>query len=55
MINQLGFKDVLHRELGFDGVVISDSLTMKAVATGSYSDRAQKALSASCDLLTLMV
>ncbi|XOZ33979.1 beta-N-acetylhexosaminidase [Halomonadaceae bacterium KBTZ08] len=45
-------KNVLSREVGFRGVVISDDLTMAGAAVaGEPPDRAQAALDAGCDLL----
>lgn len=45
-------KNVLSRELGFRGVVISDDLTMAgAAAAGAPPQRARAALEAGCDLL----
>ncbi len=47
-------KEMLRDEIGFDGVVISDDLTMEgAAAFGSYEDRARLALEAGCDLLLI--
>ena len=47
-------QDILRDQLGFNGVVVSDCLTMEgAAAAGSFSDRVEQALTAGCDLLIL--
>jgi beta-N-acetylhexosaminidase len=45
-------QEVLRRQFNFQGVIISDDLTMTAAATrGNYGERAAEAFSAGCDLL----
>jgi beta-N-acetylhexosaminidase len=42
--------DVIRTELGFDGLIMTDDLSMKAL-TGSFGERARKSLHAGCDLV----
>ena len=45
-------RQILRREMRFEGVVFSDDLSMLgAVVEGSYADRARLALDAGCDVL----
>lgn len=41
--------DVIRGEIGFDGLLMSDDLSMKALG-GSLTERAEKALGAGCDI-----
>jgi beta-N-acetylhexosaminidase len=43
-------RDVIRGEIGFDGLLLSDDLSMQALS-GSYSARARAALFAGCDLV----
>lgn len=46
--------EILRKQLQFEGIIISDDLTMQGAATmGSYPDRARKALAAGCDLISV--
>ena len=42
--------DIIRRDIGFDGVLMSDDLSMKALA-GDFSERARASLAAGCDVV----
>ena len=43
-------RNIIRKELGFDGLLISDDISMRAL-NGEFSYRAQAALAAGCDVV----
>ena len=50
--SSIWIKQILRKELGFEGVVFSDDLSMQAASiAGSVTDRAEYAIEAGCDMV----
>jgi beta-N-acetylhexosaminidase len=43
-------RDIIRGEIGYDGLIMSDDLSMKALA-GSFADRTKASLAAGCDVV----
>ncbi|MGE0259522.1 MAG: beta-N-acetylhexosaminidase [Alphaproteobacteria bacterium] len=49
-LSRIVIDDVIRGEIGFDGVLVSDDISMGALA-GSFAERTRRALDAGCDLV----
>ena len=43
-------KNIIRKEIGFEGLLMTDDLSMKALA-GSFGEKTQRALAAGCDMV----
>lgn len=49
--SKIWLQEILREQLGFDGVIMSDCLSMKGADIGNLATRAAKAMEAGCDML----
>lgn len=49
--SKIWLQDILREQLGFDGVIMSDCLSMKGADIGNLATRATQAMEAGCDML----
>lgn len=52
-LSPIWLQKILRHEMGFDGVIMSDCLSMKGAGEEDLTTRAQRALEAGCDMLIL--
>ena len=51
--SKIWLKNVLQNNIGFNGVIFSDDLTMKGAGNTSMDEKAKKALNAGCDMVLM--
>lgn len=51
--SKIWLQDILRKQLGFDGVIMSDCLSMKGADIGNLATRATQAIEAGCDMLII--
>lgn len=49
-LSKTGIEQLIRRDIGFDGLLMTDDLDMKALKANSLTTKAEKALNAGCDI-----